>query len=278
MKSYFIWICVLSLFCTHFSFAQKFPLKVFQKSYFFSDRFQRCINSKGDTGFNLGTWGPCTDFTGMSFKKKSKRLHLGYKNDLTGSNFEGRNLSNTSFNSTILRRAQLRGTQLKNTIFNQTNLRQADLRGADLSGAQFVGYGPKRYQLEGALFDDNTILTTLLDSEEPKTESKEPVTTTPVYRTTSREFGLTHGMIRWVTFTEGKSKITQIEGGIISSVSWNRAEASGIITYTDGQTNGGRYKFSVKDFKLFLNAKALKKQGKIRVEIEKDTVVSVEKL
>lgn len=130
-----------------------------RKLFFFSNKRGICINAEGQSGLNQDVWSECTNFKHKNLRKGVNRIHLEQLNiNLRGSSFEGVNVSRVHFRGTDLRFTDFRNAKMHNVIFENVDLRNADLRGADLSGAQFIGDSPaKRYQLQGALFDEETI-------------------------------------------------------------------------------------------------------------------------
>ena len=102
----------------------------------------------------------------------NNEIHIG--ENLTGMNFEGKelsdavfkksNLSNAKFRDADLSKASLRGANLQGSDLSDADLSAADLRGANLSEANLTGADlssakfDKKTIFSGARFDGGTIL------------------------------------------------------------------------------------------------------------------------
>jgi hypothetical protein len=160
-------------------------------------------------GLNKTGWGECTDLSRIDFQLSRNRIRIERRRtNLIGSSLVNRDLSRTRFRSARLRFVDFRNANLRNVVFDNTDLRGADFRGADLSGAQFLG----KISLNGAKFNQKTILTTLSDTD----------------GRWGREFALNQHMI----FNDSSTEVSgehEIEGYQIKQVNWDATLNQGTL-------------------------------------------------
>ena len=103
----------------------------------FSKKEKRCVNGRGEAGYNPGYRGECGGLKGADLKGA----------DLQKANLEGADLSD----------ADLREADLSRANLWSATLRGADLRGAKLNGATLVDANLEGANLEGADLEEAVV-------------------------------------------------------------------------------------------------------------------------
>lgn len=91
--------------------------------YHYNSNTGSCLNSLGESGYNIGYLGECGYLKNTTI----------YQNDLNGLSFAGARFDQVQFISTSIMNANLEGV-----LFNQTTFSNCDLRGVEFSAVDFI--------------------------------------------------------------------------------------------------------------------------------------------
>ncbi len=180
----------------------------------------KCENAKGQEGYNERGEVPCSDFRRREMvwlTKSSTRI------DLTGSNFEKRDLSSQILRKTmILAFTDFRSAHLPEARFEGTVLAGADLRGADLSHVVLRDHP----NLTGAWIDEKTRLKswTLWIPAETRGAAERAVHVSSADEVLG--VVLAHNMIVWHPSKE-RGADREVLGGALQRVLWSEEENQG---------------------------------------------------
>jgi hypothetical protein len=105
-------------------------------SYHFDSERLRCVDEKGNPGYNKESDGPCVDLHGQTITSlNSGNSGNGTSIDLSGADLRGATIaSDVSLNGANLEGADLENLTYQNGDLTGANLSHADLRGANLTG------------------------------------------------------------------------------------------------------------------------------------------------
>jgi hypothetical protein len=199
-----------------------------KKAHFFSNATFQC------GGFDQTPWGECTDLRNTDLAQKKNKSKLEKKRiRLTGSTIEGKSLSLVHFDSAQLDHMNFRDATLSNISMTNTQLQYADLRGTKLNQVKLLG----TIYLHGAVFDNNTDLSTLCDDS----------------GLCGEDFAFANGMIYLSQSSEYKGE-DEIAGAHLQARKWDPVKHVGWIELgaqtvkEDGKVrylHGPRYRYEV---------------------------------
>jgi uncharacterized protein YjbI with pentapeptide repeats len=118
----------------------------------------RCLNDKGEAGYNTGFLGQCADLRGVTLSK------LDFSEmDFSGSLMTDADLQNSSFTKAVLIQVDFTGAQLMGAGFNQAHIENSVFARASLQGASFDNAVIKNVDFQGADFSGQNLSGVVFD-------------------------------------------------------------------------------------------------------------------